>query len=73
MRISKGKGGKKPRSTYMDVAFWRDIGGTGIHLATNDPGAPSTFHVLVRADGSKASGHSSLWKQLDKCLKMNGM
>ena len=73
MRTSKGKVGKKPRSTYLEVAFWRDPVGTAVHLATNDPDAPSTFHVLVRKDGSKTSGHPSLWRELDKCLKLNGM
>jgi hypothetical protein len=73
MRKSKGKAGQKARSTYLEAAFWRDTGGTAIHLATNDPDAPSTFRVLVRKDGTKTSGHPSLWRELDKCLKLSGM
>jgi hypothetical protein len=43
------------------VAFRRDTGGTAIHLATNDPAAPSTFHVLVRKDGTKTGANGTLW------------
>jgi hypothetical protein len=73
MRKSKGKAGQKPKSTYLEVAIWRAPGGTAIHLATNDPGAPSTFHVMVRRDPAKTSGHPYLWRELDKCLKLHGM
>jgi hypothetical protein len=73
MRTSaKGKGGKKPRTVYLEVGFWRADSGTGIFLATNDPAAPS-FQVLVRQDGAKTSGHPSLWKNLDDCLKQKGL
>jgi hypothetical protein len=72
MRKSKGKAGQKPKSTYLEIALWRAPGGTAIHVASNDPAAP-TFHVIVRKDPAKASGHPYLWRELDKCLTLNGM
>jgi len=71
MRTSvKGKGGKKPRSVFLEVAFWKD--GDAIHVASNDPEVP-TFHIMVRADGSKKSGHPYLYRELEKCLAAKGV
>ncbi len=70
MKLSKGKAGGKPRSVYLEISFWRD--GNTIHVAHNDPEGPSTFHVAVRADGSKPSGHPYLYRELSKCLDRMG-
>jgi len=72
MRTSKtGKGGKKPKSVYLEISFWRAASGSGIFVTTNDRTAPHKFNVLVRSDGSKQSGHPALWKQLDRYLRAN--
>jgi hypothetical protein len=55
----------KTKTVYLKMHFWRSDGGTGIFLAADLP----TFAVLVRKDGSKQSGHPSLWRELDKYLK----
>lgn len=75
MRTStRGKAGKKPRTVYLEVGFWRADSGTGIFLATNDRDpAAAHFNVLVRKDGTKSSGHPALWENLDACLKKNGL
>lgn len=71
MRLSKkGKGNAKPRSVWMEVGFWMDARGT-IHLATNDPEA-KTFHVAVRNDPGKPSGHPMLYRRLKSYLKKMG-
>lgn len=70
MKISRGKNGQQPRSVYLEISFWRD--GDKIHIAHNDPEGPSTFHVAVRSDGSKPSGHPSLYRELSKCLDRMG-
>lgn len=70
MKISKGKAGRKARSVYLEIAFWRD--GEAIHIAHNDPEGPSSFHVAVRKDGSKPSGHPYLYRELSKCLDSMG-
>jgi hypothetical protein len=74
MRTSKaGKAGSKPKSVYLEIAVWRNpLPGSAIHVATNDPEAP-TFHVIVRKDAAKASGHPYLWRELDACLRAKGM
>ena len=70
MRLARAKPGKHPRSVVLEIAFWRD--GNAIHVASNDP-ATRTFHVAVRADGSKPSGHPYLYRELDKCLTQMGV
>jgi len=71
MRTSKsGKSGKGPRSVFLEICFWRD--GDAIHVATNDPEVPS-FHVAVRSDGSKPSGHPYLYRELTKCLQQKSI
>jgi hypothetical protein len=70
MKLSKGKGGKAPRSVSMPVDFWKTANGV-IHLATNDPEGEG-FHVAIRDDASKPSGHPGLYRRLDAFLKMKG-
>jgi hypothetical protein len=69
---AKGKKGKAPRSVSMEMMFWMTDDGA-IHLSTNDKAeAALEFHVAVRADGSKPSGHPYLYRNLIKCLKSVG-
>jgi hypothetical protein len=64
MRISaKGK-----RSVTLKLSFWWSETDNAIHLTTNDP-AVKTFHVAVRKDKSKPSGHPYLFRELAKCLR----
>ena len=71
MRLSKkGKKGKPPKSVAMEMMFWMTDSGV-IHLATNDQAAV-TFHIAVRKDGTKPSGHPYLYRELVKCLKTAG-
>ena len=40
-----------------------------IHLSTNDKDpAAYMFHVAIRKDGTKPSGHPYLYRELVKCL-----
>jgi hypothetical protein len=75
MRTStRGKAGKKPRTVYLEVGFWRADGGTGIFLASKDPDpAAASFNVLIRKDSDKKSGHKALWNNLNACLEKNGL
>ncbi len=70
MRLSRPKGGKAPKSVAMEIAFWRhrDV----IHIASNDR-ETKTFHVAVRDDPSKPSGHPYLYRELKKCLEQKGV
>lgn len=71
MKLSaKGKGGRKPRSVSLMIMFWKQKDGA-IHLATNDPEAQD-FHVAVRADPAKRSGHPMLYRRLNAYLKQKG-
>jgi hypothetical protein len=71
MRISKkGKAGGKPKAVHLEISFWLENGNV-IHVACNDPDV-STFHVAVRSDPTKASGHPTLFRELSKCLKQMG-
>lgn len=70
MRISKkGKAGAKPKAVHVEISFWQK--GNAIHVACNDP-AVSTFHIAVRSDPTKPSGHPMLYRELSKCLKQMG-
>jgi hypothetical protein len=73
MRLAaKGKAGQPPKSVAMEMMFWMTDGGV-IHLATNDKDqAANSFHIAVRKDGSKPSGHPYLYRELAKCLKSAG-
>lgn len=71
MKLSRqGKAGKKPRTVSFEVMFWKEQNGV-IHLATNDPEGAG-FHVAVRDDPSKRSGHPGLYRRLDAFLKKKG-
>jgi hypothetical protein len=65
MRISKGKGGEKPRTVYLEISIWE--GPRLIHVAHNDPDGPE-FHVAVGSDAAKPNGHPKLYAALSKCL-----
>jgi len=67
---SKGKDGRKPRSVFLEIGFWRKDGGA-IHVTSHDPEIP--FHVIVRKDPVKKSGHPYLYRELEKCLEMKGV
>jgi hypothetical protein len=54
----------------MEIAFWKDNKGV-IHLATNDPEA-GTFHIAVRDEAAKPSGHPPLYRRLSSYLKKKG-
>jgi len=73
MELSKkGKKGKPPKSVKMELTFWMSDDGV-IHLTTNDQDpATYTFHVAIRKDGTKPSGHPMLFRELVKCLKGAG-
>ena len=64
MRVSK-----KGRSVTLQVSFWWDRKDMAIHLTTNDPKV-ETFHVAVRNDPNKPSGHPYLFRELAKCLRL---
>jgi len=69
---TKGKNGLPPKSVSMVLMFWMDDAGI-IHLATNDKAeAAAAFHIAVYKDGAKPSGHTSLYRNLAKCLKNSG-
>jgi hypothetical protein len=56
----------------MEVMFWMTDSGV-IHLATKDKNeAAATFHVAIRADGGKPSGHPYVYRELLKSLKQIG-
>lgn len=61
----------KGNSVSLEVLFWWDASDKAIHVATNDPDAP-TFHIAVRPDKSKPSGHPYLFRELTKCLRQAG-
>lgn len=65
MRLSE-----KGESVSMELALWMS-GDGAIHLASNDPEA-RTFHIDVRHDPSKPSGHPYLYRELAKCLRIMG-
>ena len=68
----KGKKGLPPKSVKMTLVFWMSAD-RAIHLATNDQDpATYTFHVAIRKDGTKPSGHPYLYRELVKCLKGAG-
>lgn len=73
MRLAKtGKKGSPPKSVAMEMMFWMTDDGA-IHLATNDQAAAAaSFHVAIRKDGTKPSGHPYLYRELVKCLKGAG-
>lgn len=73
MELSKkGKKGQPPKSVKMEVMFWMTDDGA-IHLATNDKDpAAYSFHLAIRKDGTKPSGHPYLYRELSKCLKNSG-
>ena len=71
MKLSrKGKAGEKPRTVSFEIMFWKVRGGA-IHVATNDPEGVG-FHVVVRDDPAKPSGHPYLYRRLDAFLKKKG-
>ena len=71
MRISKtGKAGARPKAVHVEISFWLEKDEV-IHVACNDPDV-TTFHVAVRSDAAKASGHPMLYRELAKCLKQMG-
>jgi hypothetical protein len=65
MRLSE-----KGRTVIMELGFWMNDDGT-IHLTGNDPEV-ETFHVAIRQDPAKNSGHPYLYRELAKCLKQMG-
>ncbi len=73
MRLaSKGKAGQPPKSVAMEMMFWMTPDGA-IHLATNDKDqAADSFHVAIRKDPTKPSGHPYLYRDLVKCLRSAG-
>jgi hypothetical protein len=67
MRTSvKGK-----KSVIGEMWFWWNPRTKAIHLTTNDPDAP-TFHVAIRDNPTKPSGHPYLFRELKKCLVKKG-
>jgi len=60
----------KGKSVALEVAFWLTDDGA-IHLVANEPDAPS-FHVAVRDDPQKPSGHPYLYRELARCLRQMG-
>lgn len=66
---AKGKAGTKPRSVSLNVMFWFERG--AIHMATNDPDAQD-FHVAIRDDPTKRSGHPMLYRRLRAYLEKMG-
>lgn len=69
---AKGKKGQPPKSVAMEMMFWMTEDGA-IHLATNDKDeAAYSFHVAIRKDGTKPSGHPYLYRELVKCLEGAG-
>jgi hypothetical protein len=72
MRKSKaGKGGANPKAVHLEISFWLKPDNS-IHVTCNDP-AVETFHVAVRDDAAKASGHPMLYRELAKCLRQMGV
>lgn len=65
MRLSR-----KGKSVAIEIAFWLTDDGA-IHVATNDKEA-DTFHVAVRSDPTKPSGHPYLYRELAKLLHKMG-
>jgi hypothetical protein len=63
MRLSQ-----KGKSVILEVAFWWDEQDHAVHVVGNDP-EPTTFHVAVRNDPAKPSGHPYLFRELVKCLR----
>ena len=61
----------KGNSVSLEILFWWDAKDKAIHMATNDPDAP-TFHVAIRADKEKPSGQPYLFRELTKCLRQFG-
>jgi hypothetical protein len=71
MRLSRtGKGNGKPRSVHMEIGFWMDKKGV-IHLATRDRQARD-FHIVVRNDPARRSGHPMLYRRLKSYLRAMG-
>lgn len=66
MRLSS-----KGKSVALEMAFWWNEKDGAIHLVSNEAEA-ETFHVAVRADASKPSGHPYLFRELVKCLRAKG-
>lgn len=67
MRVSK-----TGRTVHLEVRFWWDESDQAIHLTHGDPEGPKSFHVAVRADGTKPSGQPYLFRELAKCLRQMG-
>jgi hypothetical protein len=58
---------EKGHSVKFEAACWWSERTKSIHLTV--PTAPDeSFHVNVRADGSKESGHPSLYRELRKLM-----
>jgi hypothetical protein len=70
MKLSKGKGGKAPRSVTFAIDFWKRPNGL-INIATNDPEGIG-FNVAISDDPTKRNGHPTLYRKLDAFLKMKG-
>jgi hypothetical protein len=65
----RGKDGKKPRTVYLKVSFWRaGPSGTGIFMTAKEWPKP----ILVRKNPEKKSGHPYLWDTLNTCLNDAG-
>ena len=61
---------KGKRSVKMTVSFWMSPDGA-IHLTSRDSGLKN-FHVAVRPDKAKPSGHPYLFGRLSACLRKAG-
>ena len=65
------RGGK---TVYAEVGFWWDERTKAIHLALppSKAGEVETFHVAVRPEPEKPSGHPSPFRELARCLRELG-
>lgn len=65
---------RKGRTVYAEVGFWWDERDRAIHVAVppSKAGEVETFHVAVRSDPEKPSGHPYLFRELARCLRQLG-
>lgn len=60
---------KKGNTVYARMGIWLEKDGS-IHLSVP---ADAKFHVAVNQDPKRRNGHPTLFRQLARCLRENGV